>query len=58
MFGRKLFPFKIENVIETNSNFLSAIVMTLKDKETGDLPPFAAIVYHPNGEESCESMQY
>ncbi|XP_022301449.1 uncharacterized protein LOC111109565 [Crassostrea virginica] len=57
VFGRKVFPFEIENVIETKSNVLSAIVMSLKDKETGDLPPFAAIVYHPNGEESCESMQ-
>ena len=57
VFGRRVFPFEIENVIKTNSNVLSAIVMTLKDKETGDLLPFAAIVYHPNGEKSCESMQ-
>ena len=58
VFCRKLFPFQVENVIETKSNVLFAIVMTLKDKETGDLPPFVAIVKHPNGEESCESMQY
>ena len=57
VFGWKVFPFKIENVIKTKSNVSSAIVMSLKDKETGDLPPFAAIVYHPNDEESCESMQ-
>nr|XP_022302879.1 uncharacterized protein LOC111110604 [Crassostrea virginica] len=58
VFGwKKMFPFEIENVIKTKSNVSSAIVMSLKDKETGDLPPFAAIVYHPNVEESCESMQ-
>ena len=40
VFGWKVFPFKIENVIKTMSNISSAIVMSLKDKETGDLPLF------------------
>ncbi|XP_022302880.2 indoleacetate--CoA ligase-like [Crassostrea virginica] len=57
VFTRKVFPFEIENVIKTKSNVSSAKVISLKDKETGDLPPFAAIVYHPNVEMSCESMQ-
>ena len=45
VFGWKVFPFKIENVIKTKSNVSSAIVMSLKDKETGNLPLFIAIVY-------------
>ena len=45
VFGWKVFPFKIENVIKTMNNVSSAIVMSLKDKETGDLPLFIAIVY-------------
>ena len=46
-----------EMCIRDRSNVSSAKVISLKDKETGDLPPFAAIVYRPNVEMSCESMQ-
>ena len=45
VFGWKVFPFKIENVIKTKSNVSSAIVISLKDKETVDLLLFIAIVY-------------
>ena len=32
VFGWKVFPFKIENVIKTMNNVSSAIVISLKDK--------------------------
>lgn len=57
VFGRKIYPFEIENVIKAKSNVVGAIVLPIKDIETGDLVPSAAIIYRPQSEDSMESMQ-
>lgn len=57
VFGRKIYPFEIENIIKAKSNVMTAIVMPIEDLETGDLVPSAAIIYRPQCEESMESMQ-
>lgn len=57
VFGRKIYPFEIENVIKAKSNVIAAIVLPIKDMETGDHVPSAAIIYQPQNEDSMESMQ-
>uniref|UniRef100_K1QYW9 4-coumarate--CoA ligase 1 n=1 Tax=Magallana gigas TaxID=29159 RepID=K1QYW9_MAGGI len=57
VFGRKMYPFEIENVINAKSNVIAAIVLPIKDMETGDHVPSAAIIYQPQNEDSMESMQ-
>lgn len=51
VFGRKIYPVEIENVIKTKSNVIEAIVMPIKNMETGDQVPAAAIIYRPRSEE-------
>lgn len=55
--GRNIYPAEIENVIKAKSNVIDAIVMPIKDMDTGDLVPTAAIMYRPQCEDSMESMQ-
>ncbi|XP_065937003.1 uncharacterized protein [Magallana gigas] len=57
VFGRKIYPFEIENVIKAKSNVIAAIVLPIKEMETGDHVPSAAIIYQPQNEDSMESMQ-
>lgn len=57
VFGRKIYPIEIEDVIKSKSNVIAAIVVPIKERETGHLVPSAAVVYRPQGEDSLESMQ-
>lgn len=57
VFGRKIYPFEIENVTKAKSNVVAAIVLPIKDIESGDLVPSAAIIYRPQSEDSMVSMQ-
>ncbi|XP_052679504.1 uncharacterized protein LOC128160245 [Crassostrea angulata] len=57
VFGRKIYPVEIENAIKAKSNVIEAIVMPIKDMETGDLVPTAAIIYRPHCEDSMEFLQ-
>uniref|UniRef100_K1PLV7 4-coumarate--CoA ligase 1 n=1 Tax=Magallana gigas TaxID=29159 RepID=K1PLV7_MAGGI len=57
VFGRKIYPVEIENAIKAKSNVIEAIVMPIKDMETGDLVPTAAIIYRQHCEDSMEIMQ-
>lgn len=47
VFGRKIYPIEIENVIKSKSNVIAAIVVPIKERETGHLVPSAAVVYRP-----------
>lgn len=55
--GRKIYPIEIEDVIKSKSNVIAAIVVPIKERETGHFVPSAAVVYRPQGEDSVESMQ-
>lgn len=55
--GRNIYPVEIKNVIKAKINLIEAIVMPIKDFDTGDLVPTAAIMYRPQCEDSMESMQ-
>lgn len=57
VFDRKIYPIEIEDVIKSKSNVIAAIVVPIKERETGHLVPSAAVVYRPQGEDSLESMQ-
>lgn len=55
--GRKIFPYEIEDVIKCNTSVLDVIVIPVKEKESGDRLPGAAIIYKKGCEETKESMQ-
>uniref|UniRef100_A0A8W8MHF4 AMP-dependent synthetase/ligase domain-containing protein n=1 Tax=Magallana gigas TaxID=29159 RepID=A0A8W8MHF4_MAGGI len=55
--GRKIYPIEIEDVIKSKTNVIAAIVVPIKERETGHFVPSAAVVYRPQGEDSVESMQ-
>lgn len=53
----KLITLKIDNVIKANSNIIAAIVMPIKELETGDFVPSAAIIYRPQSKDAMRSMK-
>lgn len=55
--GRKIFPYEIEEVIKCNTNVLHVAVIPVKDKESGDRIPGAAIIYKTGCKETNENMQ-
>lgn len=55
--GRKIFPYEIEDVIKCNPSVLDVIVIPVKEKESGDRLPGAAIIYKKGCEETTENMQ-
>lgn len=55
--SRRIYPVEIENAIKSKHNVISAIVMPVKDLDSGDLVPTAAIIYRPHCEDSVKIMQ-